>query len=70
MNVLVATSEERVEANEIAGGSILGIVARCTKCDHVTESWGTTERSVRRCLALMREECPEGETNFYVDEND
>ena len=44
--------------------------ARCTRCDHETESFGTSDRSVKRCLVLMREECPQGEDNFYVSEND
>ena len=69
MKVEVDISEERVEGEHVGDGTLPGIVARCTRCDHVTESWGTTERSVRRCLALMREECPEGETNFYVEKD-
>jgi hypothetical protein len=32
-----------------------------------TESYGTSEASVRRCLVMLREECPRGERNFYVD---
>ena len=37
-------------------------------CQHTTESFGTGEKSVKRCLVLMRQECPEGEENFYVGE--
>jgi hypothetical protein len=44
-----------------------GTRAVCSRCGHGTESYGTTEASVLRCLALMREECPEDESNFYVD---
>ena len=49
-----------------------GVVARCTRCDHTVESFGTSGRSIRRCLALLREECPMDEENFYVadDEGD
>lgn len=47
-----------------------GIVARCSRCDHETESFGTSERSVKRCLALLRDECPNDENNFYVDESE
>lgn len=44
--------------------------AICSKCGHETMSFGDSDSSVHRCLALMREECPEGENNFYVeDEN-
>ena len=37
------------------------VTATCTRCGHETESYGTSDASVRRCLALMRGECPEGE---------
>jgi len=47
-------------------GMVASIQARCSRCGHETESFGTTERSTQRCLALMREECPAGESNFYV----
>ncbi len=47
-----------------------GIEAKCTRCDHVTQSFGTGEGSVKRCLALMNEECPFGEDNFYINQND
>jgi hypothetical protein len=42
------------------------VCALCTRCGHTTESYGVSARSVRRCLALMREECPEDERNFYT----
>jgi hypothetical protein len=45
-----------------------GIVAECSSCGHITESFGTTEASIRRCFALMREQCPRGLNNFYTDE--
>lgn len=51
-------------------GQVLGVRATCSRCDHETESFGTGEKSVKRCLALMREECPRNEENFYVDEED
>ena len=51
-------------------GPVDSISAQCQRCEHVTESFGTSEASVKRCLALMREECPEGERNFYVDSED
>ena len=46
-----------------------GILATCRECGHETESFGTGDRSRRRCLVLMREECPNGEENYYVDED-
>lgn len=59
--------EESLLENE-SGQEVEGITARCSRCDHETESFGTSERSVKRCLVLMREECPNGEENFYTDE--
>jgi hypothetical protein len=45
------------------------VVATCGKCGHETMSWGQGEGSVKRCLAIMREECEEGEENFYIQED-
>ena len=45
-----------------------GVILQCTKCGHETESFGTTQTSIKRCLALMREECPMGENNWYIEE--
>jgi hypothetical protein len=65
-----------IEEIELDGNSkpIPSVQATCSRCDHVTESYGTSEASVRRCLAVMREECPCGQTNYYVadggDDND
>ncbi len=50
-----------------SGGFQPGVVADCTRCGHQTTSFGESAASVRRCLALLREECPEGEENYYVD---
>ncbi len=41
----------------------------CSRCGHETMSYGTDDNSVKRCLALMREECPFLESNFYVSDN-
>lgn len=49
------------------GVQIDSVCATCTRCDHETESFGTSEASVKRCLVLMREECPNSEENFYVE---
>jgi hypothetical protein len=44
-------------------------IATCDRCEHMTESAGSGPESVRRCLALMREECPQEEGNFYEAED-
>jgi hypothetical protein len=62
-----------VEEDEIEnenGIFVNGIVATCSRCDHRTESFGTSDRSIKRCLALMREECPNGEENYYIDDSE
>jgi hypothetical protein len=65
--VVCEIDETELENDE--GYPVDGVVATCTKCGHETESFGTEAGSVRRCLALMREECPRGECNYYVAEN-
>lgn len=61
---------EETELENDQGRSIPGVTATCTRCDHQTESFGTSDASILRCLALMREECPEDEYNFYVEDED
>lgn len=58
-------SETEVERD--FGDFVGAVTAHCTQCDHETLSLGTSDRSVRRCLAMMREECPWGESNFYTE---
>ena len=54
-----------IEQTELEGDSamVAGIRASCSSYGHETESFGTSERSIQRCLALMREECPAGEAS-------
>ena len=61
---------EEVELENDEGHPVEGVRVTCSRCDHETESFGTSDRSIKRCLALMREECPNHEENFYVDENE
>lgn len=42
------------------------VTATCSECDHSERSWGQGERSIRRCLVLMGENCPEDADNFYI----
>ena len=60
-----------VEETELEGdyGQVDGVIVACSRCGATTESFGTSEASIRRCLALMREDCPEGEQNWYVTED-
>lgn len=57
-----------IEEVELEGDHALveGVEATCTRCDHRTEAFGTSEASVRRALVMLRETCPRGELNYYV----
>ena len=61
-NVECDVTETELEGDE---GPVDGVVATCSACGHCAESFGTSDASVRRCLALLREECPLGESNYY-----
>lgn len=58
---------EEVTLENDSGREVEGVCATCQECGHETESFGTGEASVKRCLALMREECPEDGNNFYEE---
>jgi hypothetical protein len=57
---------------EIEGdhGPVKSVQATCGRCSHTTESFGEGENSIKRCLVLLREECPRAEQNFYVTEDE
>lgn len=57
-----------VELENDEGHDVEGVIVACSRCEHSEESFGTSEASVRRCLVLLRENCPRNERNFYVDE--
>lgn len=61
---------EEVELEGDHANSVPGVRATCSRCDHETDSFGTSDRSIKRCLILMREECPNGESNFYASDTD
>jgi hypothetical protein len=66
MKVLCEIEETELENED--GREVPGMSATCARCGHETESFGTGDNSRKRCLVLMREECPKGEHNFYVSE--
>ncbi len=71
MKTQVECKIEEVTLENDAGREVDGVEATCSQCGHQTESFGTGEKSVRRCLALMQEECPEDpEDHYYVAEGD
>ena len=52
------------------GLMVPGITVTCTRCDHQVECFGTSARSVKRCFMLLKEECPEGQENYYTCDDD
>ena len=66
---VAATIDETVLEND-DGLEVESVMATCSRCQHSTESFGTSGDSIRRCLALLHEECPQEENNFYVSEGD
>lgn len=71
----VARQSNKVEAevyidgvyDSKSGKEVVGTVAECSKCGHKTKSFGVKEGSQKRCLVLLKSECPRGESNFYVE---
>ena len=66
--IVHCTIEDDYVEHEDSGRSVPGTVAICLKCGHTTKAYGTTEGSRKRCLYLMRQECPQGESNYYVED--
>lgn len=61
---------EEVDLVNESGRTVKGVRATCSRCDHEEESYGRAPPSIKRCLALMRENCEQGEENYYAAEND
>jgi len=62
----VSCSVEEVELDGDHADSVPGIGLACSRCHHEVEVFGTSGRSLRRGFVMLREECPEGENNYYV----
>jgi hypothetical protein len=60
--------ECEVNYEELEGehGPIDGVIVTCGKCGHEVQSFGTGGASVRRCLAMLRNNCPRNEDNYYI----
>ena len=46
-------------------GQAEGLCLLCQRCGHEVEVAGLSADSARRGAAMLREECPNGEKNFY-----
>ena len=65
MRVLCEVRQEELESEY---GPVAGVVVTCSRCDHEVSSFGVTAASTKRCFALLHEECPNDESNFYMEE--
>ena len=63
MRVTVEINQEELEGDY--GGYVDGLRLTCSRCGHEVTVFGTTERSAQRGAIMLREECQNGETNFY-----
>lgn len=63
----VECTVEEVDLKNDRGMLIKGVRVECGRCDHKTESFGTGPKSIMRCLVLLKEQCPQDESNFYVE---
>lgn len=61
---------EEIELDNDYGTTTSGVCVTCSRCGHMTESFGTDTGSVKRCLAMLRDECPKDESNFYITQAD
>jgi DNA polymerase-3 subunit epsilon len=57
--------EEALVADD-HGRVVNGLKLTCTRCSHEVEVFGREMNSVKRGCAMLRDECPLGERNFYV----
>jgi len=64
MKVLVETDFHELE-NE-REQMVPGITVTCSRCGNSQESFGQTDKSVNRCIMLLKESCPKGEKNYYA----
>jgi len=64
MNVPADVAEIEMENEE--GRPVPGVAVTCSKCGHVVEVYGTSERSERRGAVMLREDCPLGLNNRYI----
>ena len=68
--VRIEASIDEIELETEEGGMVAAVQATCSRCGHETTSYGTSDKSITRCLVLLREECPKGENNFYYTDDD
>jgi hypothetical protein len=63
MRVTVTIQQEAIEGDY--GGYVDGLRLTCSKCGHEVTVFGTETASARRGAIMLRDECPDGNSNFY-----
>lgn len=63
MKVTVQIEEEELDGDY--GGYVPGIRLTCSRCGHEVTVFGTESPSARRGAIMLRDECPNSESNFY-----
>lgn len=51
--------------HEETGQELDGVRCTCSRCGNQTESYGTSTRSVNRCLVMLNKTCPNNNGAFY-----
>jgi len=62
MKVSVSIFSEDVEGDY---GIVDGLRLICDRCGHEVEVAGTTGSSAKRGACMLRDDCPNGESNYY-----
>lgn len=65
----VKCTVDEIELENDDGIIVPSVCVTCTRCDDEQESYGTSSASIKRCLVLLRENCSQDESNFYVAED-
>lgn len=63
MRVDVEIYEDEIESD--SGHPTPGLHLTCARCGHEVAVFGTGESSAKRGAYILRQECPNGESNFY-----
>ena len=63
----VECTVEEIEVTNERGFAQKSVRVCCGRCDHEVTSLGTGQKSIARCLMLLKEQCPEEESNYYVE---
>jgi hypothetical protein len=50
--------------------AVESVCAKYRRCRHDTESYGTSDASVRRCPVLLRQECRNDEQDYYFEKDE